>query len=267
MMIILYLILAIGLAINPAYAQEVTGVVRAEEMVSLRSEVAGIVESIEVAEGQEVPRGTTLIKLRSERQQIGVRLAEVRITRARAAVVASQVTLENAQNELARIQQAAAALPRKELEDIRDEVERLEALLQAQQAELGQVDEELLLRRHELQEAGIVAPFNGTVTNIPIKRGDTLRPLETQILDLVNLDRLYVELVLPVEDLPKISTGREVRVQVESSVLGRAGQVSGSVSYINPTVDPSSRTFAIKILITDPARNIRPGMRAQVRLP
>lgn len=264
-LLVLLAVLFLGSAPRSAAAQLVaTGVVRAQEVVVVRSEVTGIVRRIVVEEGRRVREGQPLVEMKSDRQEIGVELARARLARARAAVVASKVALENERKELARVKIAADALPRKEVEDVGDEVLRLQAMLDVQEAELEQARGELDLRQNELKEMQLLAPFTGTVTNIRVHKGDALTPLETQVLDLVDLDRLYIELVLPVEAILKVKEGDRVSVQVEDQVLGRSGRVVGKVSYVNPTVDPSSRTFVVKVSISDPKRNIRPGMLAEV---
>ena len=265
---LLVLIAVAGVAPRLVRGQSIaTGVVRADEAVVVRSEVAGIIQSIAVREGQEVGAGEVLVQLRSDVQEIGVRLAAARYRRAEAAVSASEVTLENARNTLARVEIAATALTAKELEDVTDEVERLEALLRAQEAELVEAFVEQDLRQNELDATRIRAPFDGAVTITRTRRGDTVAPLDTPILDLVNLDQLYVELSLPVGEILNVRAGRSVQVRVEGATLGSAGVVRGVVGYVNPTVDPSSRTFLVKIEISDPSRTIRPGMRAEVSLP
>jgi len=267
MRVVLCVLLAASVARSAGAETVATGVVRAADTVVVRSEVAGIVSAIAVKEGQLVRAGDLLIQLHSERQEIGIRLAEARLARARAALDASQVMLKNARQEDARIQKAAAALPRKELEDIADEVTRLDASLKAQEADLEQARVELDLRKQELQDTRVVAPFNGTVTSILVHKGDSLRPLETQILELVNLDSLYVETVLPVEEVLRVQVGRQVRLVIEEGVLGQSAVFDCVVTYVNPTVDASSRTFAVKIAVSDRSRRVRPGMRAQVHLP
>ncbi len=250
-----------------AYAAEITatGVIRAEEEVVVRSEVDGIIWRIAVKEGRRVQKGQLLVELKNDRQKIGVELARARLLRAQASLVASRVSLENSRKELIRLRIAGDALPRKELEDMEDQVLRLQALLEVQEAELKQGKVELSLRENDLKETQLLAPFSGTVTQIYINKGDALKPLETEVLELVALDRLYVELVLPVEAILNIRSGHKVRVDVEDKVLGRAGSVKSRVSYMNPTVDASSRTFSVKVAFSDPKGNIRPGMLAQVR--
>jgi HlyD family secretion protein len=244
-----------------------TGVVRSDQTVIVRSEVAGIVEEILAAEGQAVTEGDLLVRVRDERQEIGVQLAQARAVRAEAALRASDVTLGNARSALARVERAGNALPRRDGEDLADEVRRLEAMREAQAAEHQQAVVEVELMRRELEETRLSAPFDGTVTTIAIERGDTLAPLDTPVLVLVNLAELYVELVLPVEQISRIAEGRRLNVHVEEAALGGAGSVTGVVAYVNPTVDPSSRTFSVKIRISDASGRIRPGMRAVVEVP
>ncbi len=261
-------VLALGVGSGQFLAQQAaTGVVRAEEAVIVRSEVVGIVDQIDVQEGQRISEGEPLVHLRKDLQEIGLRLAAARLDRAEATAAASEVTLENARHTLARVEVAATALTEKEYEDVIDEVHRLEALLKAQEAEVVEFRVEQDLRQQEFDARSIRAPFDGTVTAVYLVRGDAVAPLETPILALVLLDQLYVELALPVSELPRLAEGMRVGIDVESEVLGPAGQVGGVIRYINPTVDPSSRTFLVKVGFSDPPGQIRPGMRADVELP
>jgi membrane fusion protein (multidrug efflux system) len=250
---------------NTAFATELTvmGVIRAQEEVVLRSEFAGIVHRIAVREGERVREGQLLVELKNGRQKIAVELSRARLAKANASLTESKVLLENATKELGRVKIAGDALPRKELEERGDQVLRVQALLEAQEAELKQAKEEVNLRENELKETHLLAPFSGTVTEIYINRGDTLKPVETQVLQLVALDRLYAELLLPVSHVHKVHLGHKVKVQVESNVLGHEGQLQGTVIHINPKVDASSRTFRVKIGIPSANGRVRPGMLAQ----
>src|SRR5262249_5823920 len=175
----------------------VTGVIRAEEEVSVRSPFAGIVQRIVVREGEHVRQGQLLVELKNDRQKIVLDLAKAGLSKAEASVEETKVLLANAEKEVSRVKVAADALPRKELEDKSDQVHRLQASLNAQLADLAQATAEVKLRDNELKETQLLAPFDGTVTQIYVNRGDTLRPLDTQVLELVALENLYAELLLP----------------------------------------------------------------------
>lgn len=262
------LVLASILLVVPvARAAEISaaGVIRAEQEVIVRSEATGIVSQIMVQEGDKVRQGQLLVELKNNRQKIGVEVAQATLGKSRSSLLASRVSYENAKRQLARLKLAGDALPRKDVQDMQDQVLRLLALMEVQEAETEQAAAELKLRENDLQETEILAPFDGTVTRIYIHKGDALRPLETNILELVALDQLYAEVSLPVKNLLEVHPGQKVRVRVESEVLGRAGVLDGRVTYIDPKLDAASRTFLVKVSFSDPRGLVRPGMVAQVR--
>ena len=243
----------------------ITGVIRAQEEVIVRSEFSGIVQRIAVREGEHVREGQLLVELRNNRQKITLDLARAGLAKARASTEETKVLLDNAEKDLSRARIAGDALPRKELEDKADQVSRLNANLNAQMASLAQAEEEVKLRENELNETRLLAPFVGTVTRIYINRGDSLKPLESQVLELVALEDLYLELLLPSSYIQRIHPDQTMRVQIEGDSKG-PGAVDGRVTYVNPKVDAPSRTFRIKIQIPNANGRVRPGMLAEVRL-
>jgi membrane fusion protein (multidrug efflux system) len=263
--VVLVFILTIS---SSAFAQQqqlsVTGILRPVEEVIIKSELAGLVQRIAVKEGDQVREGQLLIELDNAHQKINLELAQTIIQKAKAAVDETKVVLANAETEQQRIQMAANALPRKELEDIRDQVLRLKSSLAAQMAELARAEQEAKLREQEIKDTQILAPFNATVTEIFIHKGESLRPIDTPILQLVGMDQLYAELRLPSNFVSKIQLRQTVKVQVEGDWLGRVGALDGYITYINPTVDAASRTFKVKVGI--PSRGlVRPGMLVEAK--
>jgi len=223
------------------------------------------VQRIAVREGERVREGQLLIELKNERQKISLDLSRARMAKANASVAETTVLLDNAHKDLKRVQIAADALPRKDLEDRGDQVLRLEAILEAQRAELAQAKQEVRLKENEVKETQLSAPFAGTVTQIFVNRGDTLKPTETQVAELVALDRLYVELLLPVAHVYDVSLGQTVKVRAESESAGRS--LAGQIVHINPKVDAASRTFQVKVGFSNSDGRIKPGMLAQVDFP
>jgi membrane fusion protein (multidrug efflux system) len=259
------LILLVAMS-GSAFAQQipVTGILRPVDEVIIKSELAGVVQQIAVKEGDHVREGQLLIQLDNAHQKLNLELYQTITLKAKAAVEETKVVLANAETEHERIQMAANALPRKELEDIRDQVLRLKSSLAAQMAELARADQEVKLREQELKDTQILAPFDATVTEIFIHKGESLRPLDTPILQLVGMDKLFAELRLPSHMVSKIQLGQTVKVQVEGEWLGRIGALDGKIIFINPTVDAASRTFKIKVGV--PSRGlVRPGMLVEAR--
>jgi len=256
------LLLSAGIA---AAEQTLAGVVRAHDEAVLQSEIGGIIDRILVKEGDRVVDGQTLVELKNERQKIALDLARTTMKKAEAQLTETNVMLESAEKELKRITIAADALPRKDLEEHQDAVERLKATVAAQAAERAQAEQEVRLREHDLKETQLVAPFAGAITQIKVHRGDALKPMDTPVLEVVNLKSLYVEVLVPGGTARRLQVGQSVSVQVEREWMGRAGQVIGRVAYINPTVDAASRTVRMKVDIENPNEAVRPGMLAEVR--
>jgi len=243
----------------------VTGVIRAEEEVTVRSPFAGIVQRIAVREGDHVRQGQLLVELKNDRQRIVLDLAKAGLSKAEASLEETKVLLANAEKEVSRLKVAADALPRKELEDKTDQVLRLQASLNAQLADLAQATAEVRLRDNELKETQLLAPFDGTVTRIYVNRGDTLRPLDTQVLELVALENLYAELLLPSNYIQKLYPDQKLKVRVEGEWMGRLGEISGTLIYATPRVDAASRTVRVKVRIPNANGLVRPGMLVQVQ--
>jgi RND family efflux transporter MFP subunit len=244
----------------------VTGVIRAEQEVVIQSESAGVVDRVAVQEGQRVEENQLLAQLRNDRQKIALDLSRTGLAKANAMVEETRIILENAEKQASRIQIAADALPRKELEDIQDQIARLRANLNAQIADRARAEEEVRLREHELRVTQLFAPFAGTVTEVHVDRGDSLRPMESPVLKLVGLDQLFAEVLLPIRYIRTIRLDQSIRVEVETEWLGSQGRLNGRVLYINPTIDAASGTFKIKIGVPNPSGLVRPGMLAQVHV-
>jgi RND family efflux transporter MFP subunit len=265
----LFALLDLFLCSSAALSADLTvaGVIRAQEEVIVRSEFAGIVQRIVVREGERVREGQSLVELKNERQKIAVDLSRARMAKADASLVENDVLLANARKELDRVKIAADALPRKELDDKTDQVARLEALGAAQKAEIAQAKEEVKLRENELKETQLSAPFAGTVTQIFINRGDTLKPTETQVLELVALDRLFAELLLPVAHLQDVKLGQKVKIQAERDSANGPAPLQGQITHINPKIDAASRTFQVKVGFVNANGSVKPGMLAHVTFP
>jgi HlyD family secretion protein len=263
--VLLSILIILCSALSLSAQLNVTGVIRAEEEVIIRSEFSGIVERTAVREGDAVMQGQLLVELRNARQKINLQVAQAGVNKADAALKEIQVVRDAAEKDLARVQIAGTALPRKELEEKEDQVRRLRANLQVQSATIAEAKEEVRFREQELSDTRLTAPFSGTVTQIFINRGDTLRPLETQVLELVALSPLYLEVLLPSNYVEKVRKDQKLRVDVENESMARIGRVDGTVIYVNPKLDAASRTFKVKIEIPNVNGRVRPGMLAQVR--
>ena len=258
-------VLVLASAVTSAQTPGVVGVIRAHDQAIIQSEIPGIVDKILVKEGDVVTEGQTIVELRRQRQEIALEVSKAGLLRAEAHSAETSALLDTARRERERATAAADVLAKKDVDDARDAVERLEASLRVQQAEVARAQQELKLREQELKQTRLAAPFAGTVTRILVHRGDALNPVETPVAEIFDMNRLYVEVMLPRQDALRLSVGTAIPVRVEADWLGKAGSLTGHVSYVNPTIDAASRMVMVKIDVPNPTGAIRPGMVASVR--
>ena len=212
------------------------GTVAGEEMVELKSETAGIIEAIHFLEGQKVKKGQLLIEL--DRAKINATLLE---TEANLALSKSNYLRNKELFESKLIS--------------RQEFEQTKTQFEAQQALVN-------LRRRQLQDTRITAPFDGTVGERPVSPGQVISP-NTTLTWLVALDVVNVEFNVPERFLSVCRTGQTIQVKVAAYP---EQTFSGSVFFVAPYVDTELRTTLIKAAVPNPEGLLKPGMFATLDL-
>ena len=212
------------------------GSVAAQEMVELKSETAGIVEGIHFLEGQKVKKGELLIEL--DRAKL------------HAAVVETEANMALSQSNYLR---------NKELLDnkliSKQEFEQTSTQFDAHQALVN-------LRKRQLQDTRITAPFDGTVGARPISPGQVISP-NTTLTWLVALDTVNIEFNVPERFLSVCKIGQTIDVKV-AAYPDR--MFTGSVFFVAPFVETELRTTLAKAAVPNPEGLLKPGMFATLDL-
>lgn len=225
-------ILALSLLLAAARAEETQGLVLPIKQVSVSSPVLQeVITAVVVEEGDEVKEGQTLVKLRSEKEQLEVARTQKLI-------------------ELATFKSAGAeALFR---EKMGSKEKWLEETAQLELAKIMHSAAEV-----SLKEKTIVAPLSGIVVKKYKETGESVDRVE-KLVDVVNIDQVYVQFYLD----PKLMTSikQDQPVNVKFPVIGNA-EFTGKVSFIDPRIDAGSGLFRIKILIDNKDHKIKAGMR------
>lgn len=97
------------------------------------------------------------------------------------------------------------------------------------------------------------------VTQRMISEGELAR-VGTQLVRVVLDDPLKLQVALPERESNKVRVGQTVEISVEA---WPDRLFSGTVSRVNPTVDPASRTFFVEVILPNPSRDLRAGMFAR----
>jgi cobalt-zinc-cadmium efflux system membrane fusion protein len=93
--------------------------------------------------------------------------------------------------------------------------------------------------------------------------GELVSPEKEALLVLANLDMLWVLADVPEARLQEIAVGGKVRVTVGT---GEGTPFSGTVAFISPAVDPSTRSAQVRVEVQDGHLALRPGMFARVEI-
>lgn len=155
-----------------------------------------------------------------------------------------------------------------ELVQTQNAIEKAESQLQLTQSTS---DQQVQIARNQIastqnlqQELSLKAPFTGIITQRLFDEGALVRPGDP-VFTLADRSLLQIE-----TDIPDTAIGEiEKDMPVQITVDGLSETFSGTITRIDPAVDPATRTLGIEITLTDAPAKIRIGMfaRAEVELP
>ena len=130
-----------------------------------------------------------------------------------------------------------------------------EASLQGSRAQLAMAEK-------IVADAEIRAPFAGYVTARQVTQGEYVSA-SSKIATIVRVTPIKLQLQVPEMYAPQVKRG----LSVGASVSGYAGRIfQGSVTAVNPAVDPNSRTFVVEVTFPNTDVALRPGMFATARV-
>jgi membrane fusion protein (multidrug efflux system) len=226
------LILALLLPIA-AWADDIQGLVMPLKSVSVSSPVLQeVVDAVLVEEGDTVKENQIIVQLRAEKEALEVeqygKLVEQKTFTAHGAA------------ELAKEKMMAKETMLEKQTDMEL------AKIQLRQAEV------------RFKEKTIRAPLAGIVVKKYKEAGESVDRVE-KLVDIVNIDQVYVQFYLDPKLMTVIKTDQLVTVRLP--VIGDA-VFDGKVSFVDPRIDAGSGLFRVKVLVDNPKHAIKPGMRA-----
>jgi|YNPNPStandDraft_1061719.scaffolds.fasta_scaffold00209_16 membrane fusion protein (multidrug efflux system) len=114
----------------------------------------------------------------------------------------------------------------------------------------------------EYERGFLHSPINGIVNHLYVDPGEYVAR-GAPVAELVSVDRIKINLNVPEVDVRYLRTGQPVMVTVDALPDRR---MSGVIDFVAYKADPATKTFQVKVLVENPAREIRPGMIARVAL-
>ncbi|TCC89572.1 efflux RND transporter periplasmic adaptor subunit [Pedobacter hiemivivus] len=214
---------------------EITGTLEANESVELRSEVSGLVTSINFKEGANVSKGSLLVKIndRDIQAQLQQALTKQQLS----------ATNENRSRQLLE----KGAISQEEYDTSLADLQSLKAQTQ--------------LIRAQLAKTAIYAPFSGKIGLRSISVGGYITPT-TLIATLSSVNPLKVSFSVPEKYNGQIKLNSEISFTTD----GFNKTFTGKVFAIEPGINTQTRTLQIKALVPNPNDELRPGSFAKIKL-
>ena len=101
--------------------------------------------------------------------------------------------------------------------------------------------------------------YAGTVLDRKVEQGDYVKA-GTVLYHIADLSKVWVQIDAYESDLPHLRPGQEVTVEIDSLP---DQTFTGEVAFIDPVIDPKTRTARLRVEVDNADRNLRPGMFAQ----
>ena len=205
------------------------GRIRADA-VPVASDVSGRVAAVFVHDNQPVKKGAPLFCIDKER-------LEAALAQADAALADARVKRDAALREYRRYQNLSETVVSGQQKD------RLKSDADAARAHFQQMASNRTLARINLSRAKVVAPVNGIVTNLSLKKG-VYAATGNPVMTLVDTDSFYVMGYFEETKLKNIHRGMKARIRVMGESKGLEGHVTGlSAGITDRDVTTASKTL------------------------
>lgn len=223
----------------------VTGTARARQEAKLGPLSSGVIQAMMVEEGDRVKKGQVLFRLRASAQDLGVRQAE-------AALATAEVAKSSAETELKRTQalsESGSVAPAV--------LDQIQARYDAAVAQVAQAQAAINSARQASADTTVTAPFDGIVASRRANVGETVTMMPpTVVLVVQDIDSLEVRANLPESALATLHPGSPVQVRFPAVNVTR----EVTVTRVNPSVDPMTRTIEVVAEVPNPDHALKAGM-------
>lgn len=213
-----------------------SGSIEAQEQVEIRSEVSGIVESINFQEGSMVAKGQVLFKVNDIelRAQLGQ------------AVTKQNLASENQRRAKLLLQKEAISQEEFDMAD----------------ADFKSAKSQTQLIQAQISKTSVKAPFSGKIGLRSISPGTYITPT-TLVANLVNTSKLKITFSIP----EKYASEIKVNSNLFFTVAGSTEKYTAKIYALEPGVDVNTRTLQVRAIAENKDGKLLPGTYADVELP
>ncbi len=233
---------------------EVVGSLEPKFSADVKSEVSGIVNAVYVAEWVPVRRGARLARLDTTETEAGLKALEAMEAQARVNEARARREYERA----LQLKQYGLITPQN-LDDAKTAVDAAEAATAAARAQVQAA-------QARLAKSFITAPIDGVIALRAVNVGDRVENMGGGGLPLFRIvDNRLLDLTVsvPSSRLAQVKVGQPLEFTTDA-LPGRT--FTGKVMFINPTIDPASRSAKVVAEVRNTDGQLKAGAFVKGRI-
>ncbi|MBM0108839.1 efflux RND transporter periplasmic adaptor subunit [Steroidobacter sp. S1-65] len=247
-----------------------SGYVVARRQATVSAKVTGKVAEVLIEEGMEVKEGQLLARLDEQTTRPQLQLAERQLDAARKNLQEVEVRLAEAERNLLRSQQLRSdkLVSEQALDAAQAEVGALKARLEALKSEVKVAESNVHVRKQDLDDLLVRAPFNGVVVSKDAQPGEMVSPISagggftrTGIATVVDMDSREIEVDVNEAFINRVKAGQKAEAVLDAYP---DWTIACHVINIVPTADRQKATVRVRIGFDELDPRILPDMGVKV---
>ena len=219
--------------------------------VTVTAETAGKVLELAVDEGHRVTGDESVIA------RLDQTWAKLNLQAAEAAVAEAQADLDQADSDAQQLRQLLEAGSARERE-----AQDAQTLVAARRAQLDQAVAARDRAAVQSERAVVVAPFDGRISRKMVEAGQWVDPGDG-LVEMISTGEIDAVVDVPERLVAGLEVGDEVQVRVDALDL----EVTGKIVSIRPDGTTASRTFPVKVRLTDAEGRLKAGLSVTTQIP
>src|SRR6476661_6773473 len=290
-----------------------SGQIKPKTIVNVGANAMGRIVRLFVKEGDKVKKNQILAQLENVQSAADVAMTRATVSSSRTDALAAEAALNTAQ---AQLKSSTADLGRAKLEYERAEslfkdkliskadydtkkaafevadavhaqdiarVAQSKAQVDSAHGRVGQASAQLTRVNDVLSKTTYTAPFNGTVTNLPVHEGETVvmgiqnSPGST-LMTVADMSIITAEVQVDETDIVNVKLDQPAEVTIDAipnqTFKGKVSEIGDNAIIRSTGVSTSqslsggqeAKDFKVVITLTDPPPNLRPGLSATAKI-
>jgi len=263
-----------------------SGKIQPEVEVKMSPEVSGEIIEVNVVDGQQVSEGDVLVKINPDLYESAITRARAAVNSAKAGLAQSSVALDEAKKLWARnkVLFEKGAISQQEYDAAQRAISVAELQEESAKYQLQSAEANLDEAYKNLKRTTIIAPIDGTVTQLDVELGErvvgTATMTGTEMLRIADLNTMEVLVEVNENDIVKITKGDTAIIEVDAflgkSFRGVVSEIANSAKLAMGASPDQVTNFEVKIRMINSSfaslepnygkNPFRPGMTATVEI-